>query len=66
MVNKGAVDNHRWTRRSEAHVVEVAPIYNDAGGITALAAAEIANSLLKLTVKMPLQATTSMPIADLG
>jgi agmatinase len=41
-----------------ADVVEVAPIYDDAGGITALAAAEIANSLLKLMVKTPVQETT--------
>jgi arginase family enzyme len=41
-----------------ANFVEVARIYDDAGGITALAAAEIANSLLKLTAKMPVQATT--------
>ncbi|KAH0538631.1 hypothetical protein FGG08_004768 [Glutinoglossum americanum] len=50
------IDGLEGVKLIGADVVEVAPIYDDAGGITALAAAEIANSLLKLMVKTPVEA----------
>lgn len=45
-----------WMRHSaDDHIVEVAPIYDNPGETTALAAAEVVHSLLGLMVNKPVK-----------